>query len=180
MVSSTGPLVSLPFAVLLSEPPKPMASDPPASYRTAHWLIRDHALTLMPSISSLRALRALARSSGASLPMAGYGNPVFKRSAIPGAQRGVKLAQAPTGQVRGFRADFRNGAIDVDALRNGLPALPETADELKAVSAAVGADQKDIKLARPRPCATSRPRSSIAVISSTLPRMVSSPAMSAA
>ena len=46
------------------------------------WLIRDHALTVLPAVSSLKALRRVARPSAASLkPMIGsailllYGDP---------------------------------------------------------------------------------------------------------
>ena len=41
------------------------------------WPARDHAITVLPAVSSLKALRRVARPSTATLPMIGFGNPLL-------------------------------------------------------------------------------------------------------
>jgi hypothetical protein len=44
--------------------------------RTA-WVVRSHALTVLPSVSSLKALPQLAKGSHASRTLIGFGNPLL-------------------------------------------------------------------------------------------------------
>ena len=70
----SGPLTQLPFQVLVTEPPK--GDD----HRSIRWMARDHALSVLPAVSSLRALRRVAKASAATLPLIGFGKPTwFKR-----------------------------------------------------------------------------------------------------
>ena len=62
MIVPSGPLTSLPFQVLITEPPKNRP------YTKAPWLIRKHPLTVLPSAASLATLRRNARPSAASDP----------------------------------------------------------------------------------------------------------------
>ncbi len=59
-----------------------------AAYRDAAWLLRRHAVTVLPSVTSLKALRVFARKDQAAKPMIGFGHPVFnaagERASIPG------------------------------------------------------------------------------------------------
>ena len=71
LIVPSGALTQLPFQVLVTAPP---AS---GDQRSAAWLIRDHALTVLPAVSSLKALRRVARPSAASKPMIGFGNPLL-------------------------------------------------------------------------------------------------------
>jgi hypothetical protein len=41
------------------------------------WLIRDHAITVLPSAASLVALRRTGRPSAAAKPMLGFANPLL-------------------------------------------------------------------------------------------------------
>src|SRR5262245_42045450 len=63
LIVPSGALTGLPFHRLVAEPP--MAPEPNGrqlqAYREAIWLIRRHAVTVLPSVSSLRALRVLAK-----------------------------------------------------------------------------------------------------------------------
>ena len=68
LIVPSGALAQLPFQVLVTEPP---AS---GDHKSIAWLVRDHAITVLPSASSLKALRRMARSSAASKPMIGFGN----------------------------------------------------------------------------------------------------------
>jgi len=117
------------------------------------WLIRDHTITVLPSVYSLKALRQLAKQSGASEPYIGFGNPLldgeptrFKEDA-----EAAKLAREkrcdPTlrgrvasllGMRGGTRAMTRSGGgVDVTDVRTWAP-LPETADELCDVALDLG------------------------------------------
>jgi CHAT domain-containing protein len=149
----SGPLTQLPFQVLVSQLPTS------ADYRKTAWLARDHALTVLPAVSSLKALRRVVRPSAATLPMIGFGNPLLdgdqshprfgphykkqaaltrsKRNCQPSAwQRVAALVPGPRGE-RGPVATRK--LIDLTELRAASP-LPETADELCAVA-------RDLKVA---------------------------------
>ena len=71
LIVPSGALTQLPFQVLVTAPPAG------GDQRSAAWLIRDHALTVLPAVSSLKALRRVARPSAASKPMIGFGNPLL-------------------------------------------------------------------------------------------------------
>jgi len=62
LVVPSGALTSLPFQVLVTE--KPTSS---ANYADAAWFVRRHAITVLPSASSMKALRQFAKSSKAEL-----------------------------------------------------------------------------------------------------------------
>jgi hypothetical protein len=95
-----------------------------ADYAKLSWLAREYAITVLPSATSLRALRQIARAQGTDVePFIGFGDPVLGGQ---GRQRGGAMVVA------------RGGGI-ADALR-GLAPLPGTRDELRAVAAALGAD----------------------------------------
>jgi len=124
-----GALESLPLGVLVTRPP---AADPVEreDHRAVAWFIRDHAVSVLPSVGSLRSLRRFSNRTKASLPFIGIGDPML--SGATGDVRGVKVAGL-----------FRGGLADVDEIRH-LPPLPETADELKAVAKVVGAKDSDL------------------------------------
>ena len=137
IVIPSGPLTSLPFQVLVSDPP-PAATDPDR-YRKAAWLIRRYALSVLPSVSSLRILRRAAAGDEAQLPFIGLGDPVFK---LPGVE---PPAAGSAGRGPAIVSDFyREQVPDQVALARGLPELPETADELKKVSATLHADPDSV------------------------------------
>ena len=147
MVIASGPLTSLPFNVLVTDKPaiaQPGAKDL-AAYKQAPWLVRRQAVTILPSVSSLRALRVLAKASPGARPFIGYGDPVF----APGAAAQQPQARAGARPVaqRAFTGYWRGDAVDLNALKTGLAPLPETADELKAVAKKLGAPESDIFLA---------------------------------
>ena len=131
----TGPLTSLPFQVLLTEPPRPGA-EAAEVYRDARWLIRRHALSVLPSVESLRSLRKFAADGTAVKPFFGLGDPVL--TGPSGGQR-KRSAAAPL-----FRF-YRNGVPDLRALQQLTP-LPETAQELEAIAKILGAPRDAINL----------------------------------
>jgi len=71
LVVPSGPLTQLPLQVLVTRSPTS------SSNRAAAWLARDHAVTVLPAVSSLKALRRVARPSRATRPLLGFGNPLL-------------------------------------------------------------------------------------------------------
>ena len=79
IVVPTGPLTSLPLQVLVTRPPSVSGADPtPDELRNAAWLIKSHAMSVLPSVQSLSALRKLAQGSSASEPFFGMGDPILQ------------------------------------------------------------------------------------------------------
>ncbi len=140
----TGALTALPFHVLVTE--RPPVPAPPledaASYRNAAWLIKRQAVSVLPSVESLQALRAFARTSNAPLPMTGYGDPVFKG----GAPTPAPTQRGQQGKTRAYADYWRGANVDRSRLSEALPQLDDTADELKAVAAKLGAPSSDVHL----------------------------------
>ena len=156
LIVPSGPLTQLPFHVLVTRPPT--SSD----HRAAAWLAREHAITVLPAVSSLKALRRVARPSAAPRPMIGVGNPLLDGPDARSADR-ARLARAKQHcpetlgrwrvTVTGHRAsvarvETRGGLADLAHLK-ALAPLPETADELCDVAQDVKADAaRDIHLGR--------------------------------
>jgi CHAT domain-containing protein len=139
IVVPDGALTSLPFHLLVTEPPKPR------NYREASYLLRRHAITVSPSVSSLKVLRQVANVVPGAKPMTGFGDPLLDQKQ-PGDARGMPATRSSAPALRGFSSYFRGSAPDIDALRTGLSPLPTTADELNAVAAALGVPKSEIKL----------------------------------
>jgi CHAT domain-containing protein len=135
LIVPAGALTSLPFQVLVTKKPDTASAD---RYRQAAWLLNERAITVLPSVPSLRALRSFAKDSRAQNPFIGFGDPVLQRS--PGDKRAGR-------NVQPYQSYYDGSAVDIERLRTGLPALPETAGELQAVAKALGASpQDDVKL----------------------------------
>jgi CHAT domain-containing protein len=123
--------------------------------KNVDWLARHHAITVLPAVSSLRALRALAKESHASEALIGFGDPLlegepakFSHDAIAAKlAREARCPASKTPQVAALvdraatRAAARGsgGLADIADLRSWAP-LPETADELCDVAENLGVD----------------------------------------
>jgi CHAT domain-containing protein len=132
-------LQSLPPGVLVTElPTKPMESI--EELASIAWLAKKYAITVLPAVSSLRALRQFAGKPTASQPFSGFGDPVLAGNR--GAARGANLS-----------ALYSRGAVaDTNEVRK-LEPLPESADELRAIAAALKAPISALRLG---PAATER------------------------
>jgi len=128
-----GALQSLPLGVLVTGKTEGEIADFSA-YRQVPWLARKYAMTTLPSVSSLRALRRFAGSARAKKPFAGFGDPLLQGH--PGKNRAVELASLFTSR----------GIADVYAVRTQLPPLPDTADELEAMARILDAGKADLFL----------------------------------
>jgi CHAT domain-containing protein len=150
LVVPTGALTALPFHLLVtSRPVTPVPKfEDVVSYRDAAWLIKRQAVTIVPSVTSLWALREFARKAEAANPMVGFGDPVFdptERTKALERRRGQ--GRTVVTNTRGYSEFWQGAALDRVRLARALPSLPDTADELKAVATKLGAPSGDIHLA---------------------------------
>src|SRR5262249_14509808 len=136
---------------------RPLSS---SDHRAAAWLARGHAIIVLPAVSSLKALRRVARPSTAPRPMIGVGNPLLDGPDAHATDR-AKLARARQHcpetlgrwkvSVVGYspsvtRVETRGGLADLAHLK-ALAPLPETTDELCDVAQDVKADvARDLRL----------------------------------
>ena len=152
----SGALTVLPFHVLVTAKPAVAVPAQPSDYAGAEWLAKRQAITVLPSVASLKALRQNQKSA-ASSPYIGFGNPLLtgpggkdgrawsqqKCSSTP--QETAALETLNTGIVQAIASFFIRGIANVEAVRH-LPPLPETTDELCAVARSLGADDKSVHL----------------------------------
>jgi CHAT domain-containing protein len=155
LIVPSGALTQLPFQVLVTEAP----SQGLTPHRAVAWLARSNAITVLPAVSSLKALRRVGRPSAAPKPLVGFGNPLLdgpddrysgranlaqarQRCPVADPQQVAALA-APRRAVA--RVATRAGLVDVADIKQQTP-LPETAFELCAVAANLRADLRDIHL----------------------------------
>lgn len=143
-IAAGGVLTSLPFGILVTEPPRGADGDPKA-LRATSWFAEAHALTVIPSIQSLQFLRSGARSAataGLATGFAGYGDPLLDG----GAQtRGARSSKAINARSVFGPAGGRSGAAVADISQLKLLArLPGTAVELADMRAALQAPLSSI------------------------------------
>jgi CHAT domain-containing protein len=158
LIVPSGALTQLPFQVLITDKPDPALSGTEALRRAA-WFARSHALTILPSVSSLKALRQFAKESYANRSLIGFGNPLLdgpdaRYATLAAAARSKtscpELAKQRVAEVPGKRRgvlplNLRSGLADAGEIRSQVP-LPETADELCAVARDLMVTDKDIWL----------------------------------
>jgi CHAT domain-containing protein/tetratricopeptide (TPR) repeat protein len=162
LIVPSGALTQLPFHVLVTEDVKPAGSDATApNYRAVSWLARAHAITILPAVASLKALRRVGRPSAAPRPMIGFGNPLLDGPDWRYAMRarlartkprcpetiGQRLAAAAGLRGGVARVETRGGLADLAHIKMQVP-LPETADELCAVAQDLKAAGRDIRIGR--------------------------------
>jgi len=131
-----GPLQSLPFASLISELPTDRIRTP-EDHRKLAWLVKRFSFSMLPSASSLNALRSSSKRVVGNQPFIGFGDPALDgQQGAPRGNRGVTMASL---------FGTRGGVADVDAIRQ-LEPLPDTAEELKLIAKSLEADEKSIYL----------------------------------
>jgi tetratricopeptide (TPR) repeat protein len=134
----------------------------PGVTRDVAWLARSNPITILPSVSALKALRGVARPSFATKPMIGFGNPLLDGNPGEKPWEAEWAAQARARQtcsepvetrvaglapkIRGaLPATVRGGIADFDHLRSQVP-LPDTADELCRSAVALKLAPDDVLL----------------------------------
>ena len=116
----TGPLLSLPFGLFVTEPPPKIAN---RDYTQVAWMARRHALTLTPSVQSFVNLRQTITPSQATQALIGFGDFVPHRN-----------ADAVLTSL-GLPESCREQAI----LIANLSKLPGTAEEIRGIASSIGA-----------------------------------------
>ncbi|HET6195966.1 MAG TPA: CHAT domain-containing tetratricopeptide repeat protein [Acetobacteraceae bacterium] len=119
VVAPAGPLLSLPFEVLLTGPADA------SRLADAPWLLRQFTLAHVPAPSNFVSLRKIAAGSRAQHPWFGFGD-----------FHPVTLAQAE-------RTFTGAGCVESARLLASLPPLPYARKELDAARALLGADASD-------------------------------------
>jgi CHAT domain-containing protein/tetratricopeptide (TPR) repeat protein len=149
LIVASGALTRLPFHVLVTAPPRANGD-----LQSAAWLARGHAVTVLPAVSSLNALRRVGRPSAASKPMIGFGNPLLEgvdsghsvRAQMARERQSCPDDRPRTVATRGLTlASRQSGVASASHIRTQAP-LPETVDELCSVARDLGADLEEVRL----------------------------------
>jgi len=139
-----GPLGHLPFSLLPTAPAvrKDDGNLPFSGYRQVPWLARTHAVTVLPSIASLQALRSAAEATPKRKPFAGFGDPVFDAKQGGGRQPSPVTSGTAVPPTRGvpiaLRSQPRTRGLTSASLA-ALPQLPDTRREIQAIASVLGA-----------------------------------------
>lgn len=126
----TGPLASLPFALLVTEAP---TSD---RYEAAAWLARRAAIAHAPSLQAFYTLRSTRPASRPDRPLLAFGDPTLAAASRAGAT--TAFAQL-TGACR------QDAPMPADLLL-ALTSLPDTASEVRNVARVLKAEDNSLFL----------------------------------
>lgn len=129
IVVPSGPLLALPFGVLISEPPPSIVE---GDYSGVSWLARRQAVTLAPSLQAFVTLRQEARPSRAARLLLGFGDFEPERD-VQRTLQALALPEACRPQAQAI---------------GELHRLPGSEGELQAVRQALGSAPQDIYLGR--------------------------------
>ena len=131
-VITSGALTSIPLQLLVTQDPGGK------KLNDIDWLVRSHAITIWPSVASIKTLRGKSTTSSATKTMIAFADPVFSKVARTEASQQVAM--------RGLESFVKGAQIDISSLAEYLPPLPGTRDEVQAIGKALQADPNDIKL----------------------------------
>jgi CHAT domain-containing protein len=157
LVVAHGPLSQVPLGVL---PTEPVALPAEAGvtfsrYRHVPWLVRSHAVTMLPSVTALGTLRTMPPGDPSRRSFVGFGDPYFSREQAAAAQVEATRAAAAEGPsrsqsrpaevvaltTRGIPIVFRGSPQAFDSAQLAkLPRLPDTAEEIRSIATATNAD----------------------------------------
>jgi CHAT domain-containing protein len=130
-VVTNGALTSIPLQLLIAKDPAGKA------LKDVDWLVKSYAITVIPSIFSLKTMRAQKPQSTAPNPMIAFADPVFSKTARKEAQKVV---------LRSMTNFYSGTQIDLAALAESLPQLPSTRDEVLNVAKTLNVSANDIHL----------------------------------
>jgi CHAT domain-containing protein/Tfp pilus assembly protein PilF len=142
LVAPSGALTALPFHLLVTEKPAAAIPEKLDGYRNAAWLLKRQAVSVLPSVASLKVLRSFTRRDQAVKPMTGFGDPLFN----PGEGGGEKRTASRSLTSAAYTDFWRGAGVDRKMLAAALSQLPDTADELNAVAKDLGVPKSDIHL----------------------------------
>ena len=132
IVATSGQLAQLPFAVL---PRTPDANN-------VAWLVRDVAVSHVPTANGWLALKRLSQQPVAPQPLLAWGDPAFDPNAVvasagsAGAVRSVAVTRSVDAQQRNIMDAANYVAY------SKIPPLPETRDEVQQLASILQADPR--------------------------------------
>jgi CHAT domain-containing protein len=138
IVAAGGALGQIPFGVLLTQPVTRADANAP-------WLIKQAAITHVPSLSAWLAVKQFAKAKSAPEALDAWGDPQFSKTQVAAndsenipstATRHVVLTRAPTA------VDLEKEAPRSAIKYSDIPALPETRGELEAIAGILQGDAK--------------------------------------
>jgi tetratricopeptide (TPR) repeat protein/CHAT domain-containing protein len=133
-VFANGALTSIPFSILITSDPqgKKLKDD--------DWLIKSYALTILPSIYSLKTMRAqMAKGVEAKKPMIAFADPIFSKDTHDEA----KVEQVA---MRSLSSFYQGSELDLRSLAESLPPLPGTRTEVETIAKDLDVGTEDVKL----------------------------------
>jgi CHAT domain-containing protein len=130
-IITNGALTSLPPQLLVTKDPSGK------DLKQLDWLVRSHAITILPSVANLKVLRGGSQTSSARKPMIAFADPVFSKAA---------RAWAQNVSMRSITSFYRGTQVDVAAIGKYLPQLPGTRKEVQQIAAELKTDPGDIRL----------------------------------
>jgi len=137
IVAAGGALGQIPFSLL-------QTTAHAGDLKDAPWLIRQMSITHVPSLGAWLALQSSQNRKAAAQPLIAWGDSVFNLAAASSAKaavRSINLTRAAT------TVDLEKDAASVGAgaiQYSQVPALPETREELIAISKALNAKESDL------------------------------------
>ncbi len=159
LIVPSGALTSLPFQVLVTENPKTGMPKDYAGYRDVAWLGARQPILVLPSVSSLVALRENTKISSAPRKYLGFGDPILEGNSgcissqflsDCGTVGGTSRSRRGSRSTREASLDltFSGGASGdavLSAVRRLCP-LPDTKLELECIARNLGVDDSELRL----------------------------------
>jgi CHAT domain-containing protein len=128
-VVTNGALTSLPSQLLVTQDPSGK------SLKDIDWLVRSYAITVLPSVYSLKTLRARSAMSAAEKPMVAFADPIFSKD-----------EHKQVAALRSVVNFYEGGTPDLVSLARALIELPETEAEVKSIAKTMNVSNDDLKL----------------------------------
>ena len=147
IVVTNGALGLLPLSLLPTAPSEIKLTDDPlfSSYRNVPWLVRTHAITVVPSVAALQTLRKLPPGNATRHALIAFGDPYFSKEQADeaaSADKPVQISETAAamrgGPLRRRNSPQLDNADKADI--SMLPRLPDTAEELRSIALALQAD----------------------------------------
>jgi hypothetical protein len=141
LIVASGPLTSLPFQVLVTEPAAEARPRTFEGYSNIAWLARKHAISVLPAVSSLKALRGRASHRvRADQEYVGYGNPILQGDSsicrtikVPGRCPGPGTVVSDAGERATVRGNGARRSVGIRTLASHRGNVSETIKQVKAL-----------------------------------------------
>lgn len=134
-IVTNGAMTGLPPHLLVTK--DPTAKD----LKEVDWFVRSHAITILPSVSSLNVLRKFSAASSVAKPMIAFADPLFSKTKR--SQEQMKLGALVN---RSITRSYRGTQLDIADLAERLDQLPGTRTEVEAIASVLRAERSDIFL----------------------------------